>query len=241
MPRATTIASIIACASVCAMADQPITLHDRLVRLGNRVHNIREQEMRDLIPLVQWEDFEEIGKFYREEADFEQRVRITKVVVNSVLREFRLTDIGASVNLVGRWKDSPHFEVWSVKPQSPAAMCGLRAHDKIVALGDKQVHFDMGWDAFRNYIRDHWWQKADITVLRDDKEVKLRIDVVGREQLRKDDRFNNGIWKKLIEEKVLFEFAQEWCKHFDRESPLMIPERWVFILEEDIVGSFYDE
>ena len=229
------------------MADQPITLHDRLVRLGNRVYDIREQEMRDLIPLVQWEDFEEIGKFYRREADFEQRLRITSVILNFVLREFRLTDIGASVNLAGRWKGLPHFEVWSVKPQSPAARAGLRAKDRIVALGDRRVHFDMGWDAFRNYIRDHWWQKAEVTVLRGEREVKLQIDVVGRVRLHKDDRFKSGldqfkggVWKRLIEDKVLFKFTQEWRKHFGRETPLTIPERWVFILEEDIVGSFYE-
>lgn len=231
MTRATTITSIVVCTSVCAMADQPITLHDRLVRLGSRVYDIREQEMRDLIPLVEWEDFEEIGKFYRREADFEQRLRITKVISNFVLREFRLTDIGASVNLAGRWKALPHFEVWSVKPQSPAAKAGLRAKDRIVALGDRQVRFDMDWDAFRNYIRDHWWQKAEVTVLRGEREVKLQIDVVGRVRLHKDDRFKSGVWKKLIEDEMLFKFAKEWRKHFDRESPLTIPERWVFILE----------
>ena len=234
-----TIASIIACASVCVTADQPIAMHDRLVRLGNRVYDIREQEMRDLILSVDWRDFEEIGKFYQNEANFEQRIRIVTVILNFVLRDLRLTDIGVNVSLVPHWPEPPHFEIWHVRPQSPAALAGLRKDDKIVALGTRRVHFDMDWDAFRNYIRDHWWQKAEVTVLRGEREVKLQIDVVGRVRLHKDDRFRNDVWKKLIDEKELFRFADEWHKHFGGDSPIMIPERWVYILEEE--GFFNDD
>lgn len=239
MIRATAIASIIACASACATADQPITMHDRLVRLSNRVYDIREQEMRDLILSVDWRDFEEIGKFYQKEANFEQRIRIVTVILNFALRDLRLTDIGVSVSLVPHWPEPPHFEIWHVKPQSSAAMAGLRKDDKIVALGDERVRSDMDWDAFRNYIRDRWWQEAEITVLRGEKEVKLRITVVGRVRLHKDDRFRNDVWKLLIHKRRLFRFADEWHKHFGSYSPITVPERWVSIMEEE--GFFNDD
>lgn len=208
-----------------------VCLHNRLVRLGSRKYAEREQQTLDLIHAVQWKDFPEIGRFYREEAGFEQRIRIEKVMKHFLLRDFRLIDERSSI-----WRQAAHhdpcFNVFRVHPQSPEAKAGMQDQDRIIALGDTSVTYSTDWDAYWNYLRKNMWKQAEVTVMRGDRKIKLKIHVVGRDHLKKDDRFRTDIWDRLIRKREIFKFSDEWVRHFKTVPPITIPERWVFILEE---------
>src|SRR5436305_12271477 len=71
---------------------------------------------------------------------------------------------------------APHQElaaqVGYVKPQSPAAVAGLRYADRIVAIDGEPVD---GWSALQEQIRAHAGQPLQLQILRDGQPVSLRI------------------------------------------------------------------
>src|SRR5438132_11905069 len=71
---------------------------------------------------------------------------------------------------------APHQElaaqVGYVKPQSPAAVAGLRYGDRVLAIGGEPVD---GWSSLQEKIRAHAGDALQMTVLRDGLTETLRI------------------------------------------------------------------